>query len=261
MKMKNIIFIEGVSGIGKSTTVNKLGDELRNFGYTVKCHNEGDPDNPLHLCWAAYLEIHEYENLLLAYPVFAEELSKNIIYRGEYILLRYQLRRTPLYSKELTDELYKREFCFNPANAVVPLSKFTEVFANLWKKYADSDDINIDYAIFDASLVSHMTNDLIRNYNASENELIEHLEILLRTINHLSPIVFYLSSENVRERLTKARHSRGQTPLDEEKIKFWEKRKQTDLSVLPKLSVKSKVIDITNDNWDSVVSDIIPHII
>ena len=84
--MKNIIFIEGVTGVGKSTTVNKLGDELRNRGYTVRCHNEGDPDNPLHLCWAAYLEIREYEHLLLKYPLFVKELSENIIYRGEYIL-------------------------------------------------------------------------------------------------------------------------------------------------------------------------------
>ena len=257
--MKNIIFIEGVSGVGKSTTVNKLGDALRNLGYTVKCHNEGDPDNPLHLCWAAYLEIREYEHLLLKYPLFVKELSENIIYRGEYILLRYQVRKTPLYVKEHIDELHKREFCISD-NAVVPLSKFTEVFANLWRRYADSDDTDIDYAVFDASLVSHMTNDLLRNYNASENELIEHLDILLRIINHLNPAVFYLSSENVRERLEKARHTRGQPPLDEEKVKFWEKRKQMDLSVLPKLSVKSKIIDIINDNWDSVVSDIISQI-
>ena len=256
--MKNIIFIEGVSGIGKSTTVNKLGETLRNLGYKVNCHDEGSPNSPLHLCWAAYLEIHEYENLLRSYPEFVDEINKNIIYKDDYVLIRYRIRETALYSQELTDELHKREFCFNPFNAVVPLAKFTEVFANLWRRFAVSDEArDLDYAIFDASLVSHMTNDLIRNYNASEAELIEHLEILINVIRHLNPIVIYLSSENVEERLIKARHCRGQTSPTKDKIKFWEKRKQMDVSILPKLSITPKTIDIVDDNWDFVVSEIL----
>lgn len=45
--MKNIIFIEGVSGVGKSTTVSALGEKLLNLGYSASCHFEGDPDSPL----------------------------------------------------------------------------------------------------------------------------------------------------------------------------------------------------------------------
>lgn len=254
--MKNIVFIEGVSGVGKSTTACTLSEKLRNLGYSVKCHIEGDPDSPLDLCWTAYLTMPEYENLLILYPTFVDELSKNIIFQGDYILLRYKARQTQLYSQELHDELRKHEFCYNPDN-IVPLSKFTEVFLNLWQRFAKSDENKCDYAIFDASLVSHMTNDLVRNYNSSEIEIVQHLEILLQAIYPLNPIIFYLSSENVCERLIEARQSRGQTPPTNEQINFWEKRKQIDLPVLSKLSVETHIMDISNDNWNVAVSEIL----
>lgn len=140
------------------------------------------------------------------------------------------------------------------------MSKFTEVFLNLWKRFAESEKNKWDYTIFDASLVSHMTNDMIRNYNASEAEMVEHLEVLLQAICSLNPIIFYLSSNNACERLIKARQSRGQTPLTNEQIKFWEKRKQTDLPILSRLSAQSHIMDISNDNWNSVIYEIVSHV-
>lgn len=257
--MKNIIFIEGVSGVGKSTTVNRLGERLHSLGFSVKCHIEGDPDSPLDLCWAAYLTKSEFADLLAKYPVFAGEFHKNVIYQGEYVLLRYQVGQTELYSQELHTELHKKEFCYNPGN-IAPLSKFTEVFLNLWSRYAQCEEIKCDYALFDASLVSHMTNDLARNYNASIDEMVNHLEALIQSVRSINPIVIYLSSQDVRARLIKARKSRGQSSPDHEQIEFWEKRKQMDMLVLPKLSVESHVMDISNDNWNSVIAEIISRV-
>lgn len=257
--MKYIIFIEGVSGVGKSTMVTALSEKLRNLDYSVSCHLEGEPNSPLDLCWAAYLTKVEFESFLITYPKFADELSKNLIYEGDYILLRYQIGRNALYSTELHNELHKHEFCYNPTN-IAPLSKFTEVFLNLWQQFTESDEVKCDFGIFDASLVSHMTNDLVRNYNASVDEMVKHLESLLRVIQHLNPIVFYLSSQNVEERLINARKSRGQTPPTNENIKFWERRKQIDLPVLSKLSVESHIMDISNDKWNLVIPEIVSRV-
>lgn len=257
--MKNIIFIEGVSGVGKSTTVSALSQKLRNLGYSVSCHFEGDPDSPLDLCWAAYLTKSEYNTLLASYPEFANELLSNIIFQGEYILLRYQVGRKGLYSQSLHDELHKLEFCYNPTN-IVPLSKFTEVFLNLWQRFVESEEVKTDYVIFDASLVSHMTNDLAHNYSATENEMVRHLEILLETVKPFNPIVFYLSSQDVAKRLIKARQSRGQPPPTGEQIRFWEERKQMDYTVLSRLLVESHIKDISKGNWDSVIDEIVSHV-
>ncbi len=257
--MKNIVFIEGVSGVGKSTIVSILGEKLRELGYAVSCYFEGGPDSPLDLCWTAYLTKQKYENLMTLYPCLASDFSSNIIFQGEYILLRYQIGRRKLYSPDLHNILQKNEFCYNPTN-IMPLSKFTEVFSCLWKRFLESNEIVKDYVIFDASLVSHMTNDLVRNYNATEIEIARHLEILLNIIKPLNPIVFYLSSQDVAKRLAKARESRGQTPPTDEQINFWEKRKQLDSSVLSRLLVETHIKDISNDNWDSIIDEIVSHI-
>ena len=45
--MNNIVFIEGVSGVGKTTTAQLLRDKLRDMGYNVVCYLEGDHGNPL----------------------------------------------------------------------------------------------------------------------------------------------------------------------------------------------------------------------
>jgi len=258
--MKNIIFIEGISGVGKTTSVSLLKNKLCELGYKTSYHLEGDPDSPLDLCWVSYLAELEYKKILSSYPEFADELSKNIVFQSDYVLLRYQTGRTALYSTELHEKLHQQEFCYNPTNTV-QLSKFTDVFLDLWKRFAASDETDCDYAIFDGSLVSHMTNDLIRNYNAREDELVKHLEGLLQTIHHLNPIIFYLSSDNVSERLIKARISREQTPLTNEQIAFWQRRKEMDISILPNLSVHAQIIDISNENWDFAISEMLSQIV
>ena len=45
--MKRIVFIEGVSGVGKSTMTALLCEKLRDMGYKADCYLEGSHDNPL----------------------------------------------------------------------------------------------------------------------------------------------------------------------------------------------------------------------
>ena len=45
--MNKIIFIEGISGVGKTTTTTHLSKKLQNEGYKVACYLEGDSNNPL----------------------------------------------------------------------------------------------------------------------------------------------------------------------------------------------------------------------
>lgn len=52
--MKNLIFIEGVSGVGKSTTTTKLCKKLPESGYTAVCHLEGEIKSPVDLFWVAF---------------------------------------------------------------------------------------------------------------------------------------------------------------------------------------------------------------
>jgi len=45
--MNRLIFIEGVSGVGKTTTASLLHNKLWDMGITFDCYLEGDCENPL----------------------------------------------------------------------------------------------------------------------------------------------------------------------------------------------------------------------
>ena len=45
--MTELIFIEGVSGVGKSTMVSKIAKDLEEQGYKIKAYLEFDFANPI----------------------------------------------------------------------------------------------------------------------------------------------------------------------------------------------------------------------
>lgn len=45
--VNRLIFIEGISGVGKSTSAALLCDELQKMGFDNACYVEGDRNNPL----------------------------------------------------------------------------------------------------------------------------------------------------------------------------------------------------------------------
>ena len=66
--MKKLVFIEGVSGVGKTITAVKLCDALLTRGYSTICHLEGDADNPVDFFNCSYLTKTEFLQLLHDYP-------------------------------------------------------------------------------------------------------------------------------------------------------------------------------------------------
>ena len=189
--MTNIVFIEGVSGVGKTTTAVLLNDKLRDMGHNVRCYLEGAGDNPL-------------DPFNGAYP------------------------------------------------PTMPLRSFSEAYSQLWQNFVKNQYEKYCILILDGTLFHHQINDLIREYNASDEVIINHLTDLLYVIRQLKSVVFYLSSNDVGERLRQARASRKQSVPTEDKITFWENRRRVDLLALNRLSVESHILSI-DDGWDTIV--------
>lgn len=196
--MNSIIFIEGVSGVGKTTTAALLCDNLRNKGYKAECHLEGAKDNPL-------------DPFMGSYP---------------------------------------------PS---IPLSVFSETYLQCWQDFKRNRLGQNSILILDGTLLHHQVNDLIREYDASNETILKHLSNLLYVIQPFSPVVFYLSSDDVGHSLAKARKNRKQSVPTEEQIAFWHNRKHVDLYVLDKLPVKSHTLRIDN-GWNSMAETMAEYI-
>ena len=176
--MKNLIFIEGVSGVGKSTTTQKLCDKLRGMGFSVDRYREFDFPNPIDFYSTAYFKQDEYDAILAEHIGSAEDIKSNTVIADDVRLVRYYNQKTPLFSEPLLGKLRDREFCWNPVS-LIPLSEYTRVYKSVWGIFAQNTSNQLDYLIFDGSLIHHPINDMTRNYKATSEQITCHLNTLI----------------------------------------------------------------------------------
>ena len=213
--MPNIIFVEGVSGVGKTTTSTLLHEKLQNMGHQAICYLEGAKDNPLD-------------------PFNGE-------YPPEGIPLRSRCGKAaghPASTRNVREGM--------------PLQSFSNTYMECWQNFVEEYSSNTGTFILDGTLFHHQINDLIREYNAPDDIVLSHLSGLLCVIQQFKPIIFYLSASDVARRLRQARESRKQPPATAERIAFWENRKRVDLYVLERLSVDAHIFNVDN-GWDAIV--------
>lgn len=75
--MKKIIFIEGISGVGKSTVTQKLRNKLCEMGFSTDCFLEFDYKNPIDFYSTAYFTEDEYKSLLEMHSESLDMLQHN----------------------------------------------------------------------------------------------------------------------------------------------------------------------------------------
>ncbi|ACV61561.1 hypothetical protein Dtox_0642 [Desulfofarcimen acetoxidans DSM 771] len=254
--MTCLIFIEGVSGVGKSTTAKKLCEALNVRGDSADCYLEGNVDNPVDLFCCACLSKPEFTALLQNYPNEAEHLLKNSIQESDYVLVRYADTNAPFFAPPLLDALKVREGFYRPQNPITP-EQYTQVYTDCWRRFISQNQVKSDYMIFDGSFLYHRANDLIQNYNATNGMIASHLTSLLAVMSPYGPLLYYLSSEDVGERLAKARESRGQTLATAERIAFEEERKNRQMQILGILPIQAHIIDVSDENWSASLNRIL----
>ena len=191
-----LIFVEGVSGVGKTTMVWKLCEKLRDNGFFANCFLEFDFANPIDFYCTAYFSQDEYVDLLDNHNEFADDIQNNTIVADDIRLVRYCNWETPLFPEPLLGVFRKHEFCWKPSN-LVPISEFTRVYKSVWEQFVQKESKSPDYLLFDGSLFHHPINDMTRNYSASLDQIIHHINTLIEAVNQLRPRVIYLSSKNV----------------------------------------------------------------
>jgi nicotinamide riboside kinase len=256
-----IVFIEGVSGVGKSTLTENLTEELRGIGFVTERYLEFDFNNPIDFYCTAYIRQEEYAALLTDFPAYAGEIIANSI-PVEYgvKLVRYFNRTKPLFSEPLLSILCKREFNFCPS-APVGLNEHTRVFKTVWERFSnDSVNSSLDYLLFDGSLIYHPVNDLIRSYNVAPSQAVKHINTLTTTLAASDARVVYLFSNDIADRLVKARASRGEKPPTEEQIRFWKARRRMDDSILRQLSLPWDAYDVSSEGWEEITKKVVKRI-
>ncbi|MBQ3178996.1 MAG: hypothetical protein IJB52_14335 [Clostridia bacterium] len=249
--MTELIFMEGVSGVGKSTMTRMLAEELTAEGHTVRAYLEFDFTNPIDFYCTAYLTAGEYAALCREYPEEADKLRRYTIHAGEAELVRYFDEDTPLFPEPLLTVLRGYEFCYHPKR-LVSLEAYTEAYRHVWRNFAAGLDGTYDYILFDGSLLHHPINDMMRNYGCPGETALGHVSVLLAALGDCKRRIFYLEPENIGMQLAVAHRDRGQAEPDEQQIAFWERRCANDHYVLDRIREDRTVYNVTKQGWDNV---------
>ena len=85
--MAKLIFLEGISGVGKSTMARSLCEDLQAKGLAAKAYLEFDYTNPIDFYCVAYYAAKEYEMLLTDNPENEASISSNTINAGKARLI------------------------------------------------------------------------------------------------------------------------------------------------------------------------------
>lgn len=258
--LTKLVFIEGVSGVGKSTMVRMLSDELKAHGYYVKRYVEFDYTNPIDFYSTAYFSIDEYEMLIKKYISVTDEIKANTINAGKIKLVRYYNENTPLFEEPLLSELALREFCYKPSR-LVTLDEYTCAYKNVWKNFNSDMDETYDYIIFDGSLLHHPINDMMRNYHVNDKQIVSHIEAILNSLGTRKRWIYYLKTDNIENQLKNARIARNQSVPTNQQIEFWENRYKKDMMVLRSIRENYQICDISHDNWDYVRMQMVKDLI
>ena len=224
--MAKLIFLEGISGVGKFTMARSLCDVLQSKGLSAKTYVEFDYTNPIDFYCVAYYTSEEYEMFCAENPENEIAIRSNTIDAGKARLIHYFSEDTPLFKDPLLSEFMKREFCYNPRNPV-SFEDYSETYVAVWKNFAANLADN-ESIIFDGSLLHHPLNDMIRNYDTSKESAHSHIQKLLNSLGDINYTVYYLQTGDIAKQLTTAHLNRGQQPPSGAEISFWQKRFEYD---------------------------------
>lgn len=249
--MTELVFIEGVSGVGKSTMVRMISEELKSYGYSIRTHVEFDYTNPIDFYCTAYFLLDEYEILCKKYSAVADVIKANAINAGEVRLVRYYNEDAPLFEEPLLSELVQSEFCYNPSR-LVTLDDYTSAYEYVWQNYTLAINETYDFVIFDGSLLHHPINDMMRNYHIVGEQAISHVSTLLYSLGERKRHIFYLKTNDIGQQLKRAHITRNQNAPTNQQIEFWETRYKNDMIVLSNMKEKYQIYDISNNCWDLV---------
>lgn len=253
--MPELVFVEGVSGVGKSTMARMLEEELRSFGYAVRAYLEFDYTNPIDFYCTAYLTREQYNGLCTSHGLSAEAIRRNTVRAGEAVLVRYFNGDIPLFEEPLLSELAQHEFCYKPQR-LIPLEQYFAACEAVWKNWAAALDEAYDFFIFDGSLLHHPLNDMMRNYGVDGEQAIPHVQTLLCALGGTRRRIFYIKTESIRKQLARAFADRRQGAPTEAQVAFWERRYRNDKIVLQAIQEDCQSFDVSAGNWDAVRKEI-----
>lgn len=212
-----LILVEGIPGAGKTTTANKIKDELSGRGINVRLFEEG-MSHPADMAWQAYLSEEEYKEFLdKCYDIWENSdkcvsklelknlIEKQVRREDNHIILAYTKIEFPEVDYwRIIDSVASKEICDGRRS----LSEFKKIHLKRWSEFAKvarTEDVTY---IFECAFLQNHIFELMGVYEKSQEEILEYLRELIDTVSELKPSITYIKPKNVRKVIMNASDER-----------------------------------------------------
>lgn len=212
-----LILVEGIPGVGKTTTARKIKAKLIEEGKDVILYEEG-MSHPADMAWNACLKEDEYNDFIKKCSEMWEGSKKSI--SKEELISRIQ-RQTRIednnvilaYTKidfpedcywSLIGDVASKEICDGRKS----LDEFRDIHLRRWSKFAEQALLNDNIYIFECAFLQNHIFELLGVYEKSDEEIYLYLKSLLETVESLSPSIVYIEPSSVEDIIIQAANER-----------------------------------------------------
>ncbi|SDW22187.1 GNAT family N-acetyltransferase [Paenibacillus sp. CF384] len=247
-----LILVEGLCGTGKSTLAERLHHYLVQQGRSCCFYDEGAEGHPVSLNWHAFFRAEEYKDLLERYPNTADEIRSRAIKDDSIYLLPYRGVKEFSEQDALYAELKSRELCWTDS-PIATQPEFTYLIQRHWARFVEHASHTDTVYVLEAVVFQHQIHDLLRHYQASDNQIKQHIHGIAECIAAMNPVLIYLTQPSVRDQQVWISSIRSKPNFaTEQNIRFMENRKRIELSLLDTLPFPAHTIENVNLDWDDV---------
>ena len=212
-----LILVEGIPGVGKTTTARKIKAKLIEEGKDVILYEEG-MSHPADMAWNACLKEEEYNDFIKKCSKMWEVSKKSI--SKEELISRIQ-RQTRIednnvilaYTRidfpedcywSLIGDVASKEICDGRKS----LDEFRDIHLRRWSKFAEQALLNDNIYIFECAFLQNHIFELLGVYEKSDEEIYLYLKSLLETVESLSPSIVYIEPSSVEDIIIQAANER-----------------------------------------------------
>lgn len=196
-----LIIVEGLPGFGKSTTAKLINEILCENNHEVELFLEGNIDHPADYDGVACFTKIEFERLLSNSGVLMDVFLERTIQKGNNFLLPYLKMKNELgvqIPEEVMNIIFKNDIY------ELPFEQNMELIVQKWEEFAHQAAQTNKIYIFECCFIQNPLTIGMIKYGVKQEESIEYVMKLKKTIQALNPVLFYVEQDNLEYSFQKA---------------------------------------------------------
>ncbi|MBU3134910.1 hypothetical protein KPL39_01370 [Clostridium gasigenes] len=206
-----LIIIEGLPGVGKSTTAENVYDILKDKGINTEIYSEGNYNHPADFDGVAYLNSEDFNMLKQVHSKSKDLLNKiKIKYHNGYLIpYRKAIEEQQMsFGYELFNDITKNDIY------ELPMELHTELILSKWNEFVNNCINEDKVVIFECCFIQNpVTVSMIRN-NSLKEVTMSYINSLAEKIVPLEPILIYVEQEDIKVSFNRAVSERPKEWID-----------------------------------------------